>query len=70
MGKGKSKSGWLVLSEGGSVIYSGPDRVIAREKAEKALADDDTAEVVVYRYSRRVSLAASSLVRSLPRKAF
>ena len=74
----KSNGSWLVFREVAGVkagalttfehLYSGPDRNKARDKASAAL--EDGRPVTVVRASRTVRLQPSSLVASLPRKAF
>ena len=69
----KSKLRWLLmqLPDGKSpvILYDGPDRKVARAKAEKALVDG-VPSVVVFKVSWRQSLTPSALVSSLPRESF
>lgn len=72
--KNKFVSRWLLLysPDGKSspvVLYDGPDRKIARSKAEKALADG-APSVSVFKVTRRTSLTQHALVSSLPRESF
>jgi len=66
------KSGWLVFERSDeviSVLYNGPDKAKARDKAAKALADGK-AEVFVTRLRDVVKLSPGSMLSVLPRNAF
>ena len=73
LNKKKNKTRWLLmqLPDGQSpvVLYDGPDRKVARSKAEKALVDG-VPSVVVFKVSWRQSLTPNALVASLPRESF
>ncbi len=69
----KGKPGWLLMcSPDGKapvILYEGPDRKVARSKAEKALAGG-APSVAVFKLSRRYTLTPNALVSSLPRESF
>lgn len=71
----KNRLGWLVArahdKEASTfvVLYDGPDRKMARAKAERALGNG-AASVAVFKVSRRTSLTQNALVSSLPRESF
>jgi len=75
MAKVKSKAGWLVAYPHDKepkifrLLYDGPDRAVARQKVENALASG-VPSVIVQRVTRRIVLSKGSLVSMLPRKSF
>lgn len=70
----KGKAVWWVTKQGDGgvlvLLYRGPDKKAARDRAAKELNADPKASLGVARVSSVTTLNAASLKQSLPKDAF